>query len=429
MKPNSSSDSSERFYRRLRLLSGVELAVICVWSLLTGADTFDSPTYFTAWETLLTGVPDHLRTPVYPVIVGALRAIAGSFGGLVCLYFLQSALFILSIGWMRELLEGLVNNRKIVRWATAVYAVYPGPLTLCGIVLTESLALTGTVGLLLLLFRAYTRRDWRPAAWSALVLVALVFLRPALLYLPVALLLFWIIVICLRKTDLRVGLVGLLAPVVSLGLLAAYCSAMKANYGIAGPSSVSGTNNYFTVRSAGLLPDADIPDPDIRATVDSLLGANGPSPSREVIWAEILALSDVATPAEMIALTSEALKANPGVTLRFIVMSRLPSVCGSNCVYGGSVCPPVRALTKTVSVNSGAAILMLLILMIVMLRKDLRQKHFSLFLWFLCGLFIVAYATVTVGAQNEWPRLLIPNYPVLLILASSLLTRAVDAAR
>ena len=213
-----------------------------------------------------------------------------------------------------------------------------------------------------------------------------------------------------------------------MGVLALYCMAMSAAYGVFGPSTVSGTNNYFTVRSAGIMNPEELPRPELRAIADSLLKANGEAPDLPAMWDEVAVLSRVASPVEMGQYTSLAIKAHPVEVAKFMLTQRLADVCAADCIYGGSVCPPLRALTKPFSVNNGAAFLMMLLLMITMARADLRSRRFSTFMWFLCGLLTVTYATVTIGAQNEWPRLLLPGYPVLLILAASLMSRATAAA-
>ena len=429
MKPSiNSSLCEDKFFCRLLLVSAVELALICIYSLAVHLTANDTVSYFEAFDTLLTGQPDYLRTPVYPFIIGSLRFVFGETGGLIALYLLQSVLFLWSVKWMKELTYALVSNHRIARWAVAIYAVYPGPLTLCGIALTEAFALSGIVAVLLLTWRAFTRRSVRDVVWSAVLVAVLILLRPALIYLPVALLVFWIISWALGKADIRTRLVGIIGMLGVAGLLICYCGMMFNYYGFRSPSFVGCTNNYFTLREAGLVNPADMPTPDMRAMADSLVAVNGEVPEYTAIWDELFAIMEVSRPAEFMQYCVDAIRNHPAAVAKYIVQKRMADVASSDCVYGGSVCPPVRALTKIISVNSGAALLMLIILMVMLAVNDVRHKHFSMFMWFLCGLMIVAYASVTVGAMGEWPRLLIPNYPVLLILGASFLQRVTNLA-
>lgn len=420
MKPSSSNDFSRGLYGRLYLIAALELLLICLWSLATKACPNDSESYFSAFQVIVGGSPDHLRTPLYPLVAGGLRALLGVTGGCVVLYLIQSAVFIASIRWFGTLCSALVPDSSVGRIVLIIYALYPGPLTLCGVVLTDAFALSASVGLLLLLYRALALSSWRYAAWTALLMSAMLMLRPAFLYVPLAAGLFWIVVAALHRTRPAVWLTGLASATMALGVLAFYCVAMKATYGITGPSSVSGANNYFTVRYAGILHPQELEREDLQPVADSLLRRHGAEPALELVWSEVSTLSALTHPCELSEITTAAIKAHPKEVAKYIASKRAADVADADCVYGGSVCPPVRAVTRMLSPNNGAAFLMLLILMILLARHDMRMRRFSTFIWFMCGLFIVVYATVLIGAQNEYPRLLLPNYPVLLVLAGRL---------
>ncbi len=420
MKPNSSNNYSPALYSKLYRIAALELLLICIWSIVTKAYPADAETYFSAFNTIINGSPDHLRTPLYPLVAGSLRALLGTVGGSVALYLLQSAVFIASIRWFGDLTSALLPGSRAGRIVLIIYALYPGPLTLCGMALTDSFALSASVGLLLLLYRAFSLNSWRYAAWTALLMSAMIMLRPAFLYIPLAAGLFWIVVAAMRKTAPKTWLTGLASVAVTLGVLGIYSASMKATYGISGPSSVSGANNYFTVRYAGVLYPDELEREDLRSVADSLLRRHGAQPTLEMVWNEVGTLSALTEPRELPEITTSAMKAHPKETVKYILSKRTCDVADADCIYGGSLCPPVRAVTRMLSPNNGAAFLMLLVVMILLARHDVKRRSFSTFTWFLCGLFIVIYATLLVGAQNEYPRLLIPNYPVLLLLAGRL---------
>lgn len=410
-------------YKQLYCLSAIELLLLGILQFVAGDPPSDSVTYFAAWDKIIHGQPDSLRTPVYPLLVGGMRALFGTIGGLIAVITLQSALFVCSIGWMRSLLSRLVDNQRIVFCMTCVYALYPGPLTLCGVVLTEALALAGMTGLLLLSLRAYETGSQRDITMAGVTMLGMVLLRPALIYLPPCFALLWIVILCINRAARRIAVLGLAGCAISIVAIAAYSAEMHRLYGFNGPSSVSAINNYFTARGAGVLVSNEINAPELRAAIDSVATLN-PDPDIDSMWDEISAVTAVGGINMLAEQVTSSIQAHPVEVAKYILTERFKALCESDCVYGGNVLPAIRALTKPVSPNTGTAILMLLIGASILLRHDRRAQRFSLFQWFLCGLFITAYTTVLVGAPGEWPRLLIPNYPVLLsIIAFSFGTK------
>lgn len=407
-------------FRTLYIISAVEMIVFFILITLRGTEAGDTVTYFTAWDTLLSGIPDSLRTPLYPVFVGSLRAVFGVTAGRIAVCLIQCALFLCSIRWFAKLAEALTGNRTVTFWATAVYAVYPGSLTLNCMLLTESLALSGTTGLLWLTYKAFTRNDTKAAVGAAVVTCALVLLRPALIFIPLLFGLFWLIALIARKSTLRTAAISLSGCVVALAILGGYCLAMKSTYGISSPSSVSAINNYFTIREAGIIDSQQIGNPRMRQIVDSILAARPLPGTLGDTWAEVDAISANANPAEMAEFTTGAISAHPVETVRYLMTVRLPEAVGDDAVYGGSVLAPVRALTKLIGVNIGGTLALLLVFVVILLRN----RSFEPVKWLVAALFTATVATAVLGAQGEWQRLIVPAYPALLVMASCTLMHA-----
>lgn len=411
------------------VISALEMTVFLLLMPLIGRESSDTATYFSAWDTLLTGSPDSLRTPLYPIFVGSLRAMFGARVGALVALLVQCTLFLFSIRWFAHLAEAISGNGTIARWATAVYALYPGPLTLNCALLTESFALSGTTGLLLLTHKALTRGNNAAAAGAGAVTCALVMLRPALIFMPLLLGLFWLIAVLRRKASVKTCLISMGGCAAALIILAGYCTAMKNAYGIAAPSSVSAINNYFTARGAGAIDPQAAPTPQLRHALDSITTLRPLPGTADETWSEVAALSRLTTPAEMAELTSGAISAHPVETLRHIISVRLPEAVSDDAVYGGTILPPVRALTKLIGVNIGGALALMLLFAVMLLRHDLRHHSLSIEKWLIAALFLATAATAIVGAQGEWQRLILPAYPALLIVASCVLARATTLAK
>ncbi len=114
------------------------------------------------------------------------------------------------------------------------------------------------------------------------------------------------------------------------------------------------------------------------------------------------------------------MKARPVATARYILTDRLARAVSDDAVYGGSLFPPVRALTKLIGVNIGAALALMLVFITIMLRS----RKFTPYKWLISLLFAATVATSIIGAQNEWQRLILPAYPALLLMGAATLTHA-----
>lgn len=402
-------------YKLLYCLSAVELLILALLQAAIGEVPSDSITYFSAWDSICGGQIDNLRTPVYPIFIGILH-----FPWLIAL--VQSVLFLCSIRWMRDLLSELGASRSVTFYIVAFYALFPGVLSLCSLVLTETLALVGMVALLLLSLRAFRRNRWQLAAWAALLMLAMVFLRPALIYLPVCFLLLWLVIFCVRRHLRKVAIMGVAGCVVCFGALALYSAQMKRVHDVAGTSSVSAINNYFAARGAAVLIPSEIQNPRIAALVDSLIATN-PTPTVDEMWLELPALVAVGGPRLLGKEVSAAIASHPADVGKYILMERFRQFNYADCFYGGNTIKPLRAVTQPFCINNGAANFLVLISMVLLLCADLRHRRFSIFPWFLCGTFIVACVVVLAGAPGEWPRLLVPDIPVLLSIAAIAFTR------
>lgn len=413
-------------YRIIYAISIIEMAIFLLLSPVLSDGASDTITYFEAWDTLLTGHLHDLRTPLYPLFIGSLRAISGST---VCYYaacIIQCAVFVLSIGWFRRLASETIGNSTIVFWATAIYAIYPGPLTLNCTLITESFALSGITGMLWLICKAYKNNSTKAAIGAGAVMLCLVLLRPAFIYLPCVLGVFWLIA-AFNKTRRRAGMVSIACCAATIACLGIYCAAMNKEHGISTPSSVSATNNYFTARNAGLI-SSEYAHGRLAEVIDSIISERPVPSDNSDIWQENRSIVDNSTPAEFSAYVSATIKAHPKEAIKYIVTKRIPEAVSDDAVYGGSILPPVRAITKLIGVNIGGAFALMLLFMVIYLRKDVRARRLSYMPWLMAAIFGASLFTAVVGAQGEWQRLMLPAYPTLLIMASLTLRHAIDVA-
>ncbi|MBD5282636.1 MAG: hypothetical protein HDR81_06095 [Bacteroides sp.] len=411
-------------YSLLYLISAAEMIIFLLLMPLMGREPSDTVTYFSAFDTLCSGRLDSFRTPLYPLFIGSLRAVLGSAPGRICAVMIQIFVFLCSISWFRKLAESFLSNHTVAFWLTAIYALYPGPLTLNSCLLTESFAFSGMTALLWLTYKAYARADIK-AAWGAVgVLLLLIFLRPAFIFLPIVVGFFWLIAVFCKQSR-HTALISIAGAAISIVALGLYSLEIKRLYNVMAPSTVSSCNNYFTIRGANLVtPSPSTPNPRLKASIDSILSVRLMPGTIDETWTEIQSLRRAASLTDVADYVSQTMASAPKECMKFILTERLAQALRDDATYGGYVLPPVRALTKLFAPNIGAAMALLLIFCIIASRRDLRKHKFSFLNWLMASLALAIISTSIIGAQNEWQRLILPAYPILLLILGSVFIAA-----
>jgi len=253
------------------------IAVLAVLLLVAVGPIIDDDTksYFDAWQSLCAGHLDLWRTPIYPAFAGLCQWLAGACSfvptwqttladGSTYLYYggvasgkaalwlmacLQYLVFLLSLPFLRKVVLRLTHRAT---YANVVVAVYACVLIFSGInniLLTEGLALSMTVFLAYSLQRVCCApHSVRHALLAGLWVLLLVFLRPVCLFLlPVGLVVgVWV---AWRRTGRRAGIVFGAAVVVVAALMTGYCAQFARQYGIFSPSAVGVINRYAMART------------------------------------------------------------------------------------------------------------------------------------------------------------------------------------
>lgn len=407
----------------LYLISAAEMIIFLLLMPLIGREPSDTVTYFSAFDTLCSGRLDSFRTPLYPLFVGSLRMVFGATVGRICAVLIQIAVFLLSIKWFRKLAEALSGNLTVAFWLTAIYALYPGPLTLNSCLLTESFALSGMTALLWLTYKAYARADAKAALGASGVLILLIFLRPAFIFLPFVFGFFWLIVLWGKQTrrEALISIVGAAISIVALGL---YSLEIKRLYNVMAPSTVSSCNNYFTIRGANLVTSSPTTNPQLNASIDSILAVRPMPGTVDETWTEIQSLRRAASATDVADFVSATMTSAPKECMSFILTERLAQALKDDAAYGGYVLPPVRALTKLFAPNIGAAMALLLIFCVITLRRNVSSRKFQFMDWLMASLALAMISTSIIGAQDEWQRLILPAYPILLLILGSVFLSA-----
>ncbi len=245
--PEILSDVWRRLARRTRFHA---LPLLTVLAITIGAQMIvlaagpkivrqpDTTSYTKVAASLLNNIsaPDSIRTPGYPLFLAEVSWLTGS-QNLTYAVYAQALLFVLSAVELYAL--AFIISRR--RWISAlIAALIGGNLYLANwsrVILSEPLT-TWLLISVMLCFAVYLRRpSWSALALLTLTLIASVFTRPQMLYLP-ALLLAVLIFRALRQNRPRAWMRALLqmwpaiaGMAVVYGLIAFYMFAFMQHYG------------------------------------------------------------------------------------------------------------------------------------------------------------------------------------------------------
>lgn len=233
------------------ILAAINALVLIVTKGVVFAE--DSESYINAWQDSLSqGHIDFTRTPTYPLILGALKVIAGPHLSQLCIV-LQYIVFLISVWVFRKITLQIFQSSTIGRWLTLIYALLPLTCNWASSILTESFAISGSVFLFYHLLKFFHTPSWQHVLYGTLWLTILIFLRPAFLYLLPVCLIAWVMYWRRSPKLSMYGLLGVLA--VSL-LEYGYCSKYEERFGIFAPSNVSTVNfTYLAFRDGLMKPE------------------------------------------------------------------------------------------------------------------------------------------------------------------------------
>ena len=392
------------------------------------ADNYpDTQSYIRAWDNISNGHLDELRTPVYPIYLGVMKTL---FGDKFETYAVlgQYVIFLLSIAAFYSICRRIFDSQKVIFWTTLFYTVNPCIISWCGCLLTESLAVSGIIFLLYCLFRLYDMYSFLRLFNTMLLLIVLLMLRPAFIYLIPLLLVFWTILI-FKSEKRRQSIAGLTSIFVTLIVLFTYMYNFNQIFGYFSTSSVGINNSMFIARQYGMYNPAVIEDSDFRKDVVMSYDLHGErykefliNPySDEELCKEIgniagkyshktindaIVSSYMSNPIKVITTAMRiALKAyNMPLFFTYANWGILSSLLSYIQLYMGFIYLFVTIYT---------------LILFVLIWKYRCFPYLSALMFFIAtGNLAVVFA----GAQAEWNRLIIPSYPIFILLIGQLCT-------
>ena len=372
----------------------------------------DSIGYVNAWDVFVSGKIDWSRTPVYPILLGILRTLVGKnllYWAVVCV---QSALFLLSVRYFYRLVKFFCNRTVISFWMTIFYCLVPGITSWNNVILTESLAITGSVFLFYFVIGGWTQFKKSYFVGFAACLCLLCMLRPSFLYLLPVFFCFWLVAFFLkgRKKSACWGLGGV---VLVVGVVLCYSFAFQKTYGVFTPSGIGMLNQYCIVRQRDLLNPEVVTRSDLKVDIEKIL-ESGRAETVDPYYKEFSYLNQKYSLLDVHRVVSASITSNLSKFIKETV--EIAAYAGNRNVFDSYVAKPIVKMKLNI-LYLLFAVYTLFLAVNVWRRREV--PYLSVFIYNAsCSSLILVF----VGAQEVWTRLLVPSVPLFLLMFSQLLS-------
>ncbi len=360
----------------------------------------DTPSYVEAASSLANGEIDIFRTPGYPAVITLCRSIMPQYWTEL-IFALQIGLFYFSIYLFRTLAGRCIPHSSVAAWVmTFVYAVYPAFHIFAFFVATESLGILEVVLLMWLLERWLRKEGWGYYVGITLVSMSMVALRPSLLTIPLAMIATALVLVFSRRWRHK-SLLLFLSAMIQFGVCVPYVLAIHRRINIYSVSIVSVINDYACWRLPGTLYPELFDDPKVAhiiAVNDSVNANEKPVPRN---FYEVEAVAARIGWDGIASYNKRARAAHPDVYLQLI---------WGRCIE--SVSPPFSK-----NILYYALTLIYTVWLVCHMIRRRRVYGISLFM----DIFSLGtIASVIIGAQADWARLIMPMAPAAFIMAGQL---------
>lgn len=403
-------------YSALAVIALAEFIVLWIISSLQEAPS-DGITYFIAADDLLAGKVNIGRTPVYPLILAFLRAVFGA-GVNVAVILLQFATFLASAYFLRKLCTIFRLKERVTFWVVAIYLLWPGTIGYCPVVLTETFSVCGVLFMLWFLAKSAVEGVkiadvLRAGFW----LVFLIFLRPVFVYLVVAFLIYYGALIFVEHTrqGRLASVAGIAVAFAALGMVGVYKAEVTKTYGIASFSNISTINNYYLIRTSGLLSPELAQDSTFRSILSTFEQGDVHNSFDKILAEDDILRAAKISPVAFEAYVNSVIAANPAKVVQGALYR------WSHDASGAAIMPsapqfPIYVLERFIAPSISAFWLFFIVFTAMALRQWHRSKRLpaqSLIYLLVAGGLVGASI---LGAMNDWPRLCMPVFPVVLLL-------------
>lgn len=392
---------------------------IYVQSGLPMGDTMpDTDSYYNSWDILVSGQIDVRRTPVYPIVLGACRAIFGQYSAAVVVA-LQWIAFLCALACLWRLLCSMKINRglsfMVILGGISVFSVSKYNAYL----LTESFNLSGMIFWMSLMYECVAgRRRMRDFIWLSTTTLVLIFLRPGNLFLLVVNVLAAGFFMLKNKDRRKWGTVGIGMMMTGV-LLTVYAFGVKSKIGVFTVTEVSINNNYTCDRASGVIDPALVEDAALRDSLAMEIHKNGERIGENIQnWT---VYNSLLTERWMILgkigyqgfekLIADSRREHPDKYAKGLAVRAVCMMSYRLGIFGAM----------------GYVYLITAIMAVVGILNYRRELRMSVFTLLMAATVAAGLAVCVLSGPNDWGRLCLPVYPMALLLACMLVQRVLRA--
>lgn len=406
--------------QRLLALTIFTIAVTIYWLVAGKQESPDQLSYFTAWKNFSSGVIDMERTPVYPFIIGLAKWLGGESHTTTVIILIQNIVACIAVPYAYKTARRATHSDKAAFWTAAAIAFIPDLVAWRNSIMTESLAMSGSIFLIYNTIAIYDGKSKWNLLGFTFWLFFLVYLRPSFVYmLPVLVLVFAMMIYQKRELWMRSATAIAVVGAVSVSLFF-YCSAFYRAYGVFAPTSIAIENEFYDMRQSGDLDPSKAENKQLGEFIAKTYRENGVRLYQyaycPILWHDL----DYALKHWQLTDMQQFVKASrtPKNVIRGIA-TRTYYASRDVVVY-----PRAKSLFEAFNFTIGWIYLMLVIYVILLCRQWRREKQIpwvNILIFLLSSLNLI---TAIVGAfgQNvgEWGRLIYPSKFIYLIMTVQL---------
>ncbi|MCH5245178.1 MAG: hypothetical protein J1E84_01845 [Muribaculaceae bacterium] len=387
----------------------------------------DSYSYIDASYSIFEGNIDIARTPVYPLILGIMRLVAGPVYMFPLVALFQFGLFLLSARYLRLISLKFLGSRRAAFWVTGLYLVIPSFSTYCVIITTDSLAVSGLIFLTWFMVRNLPDKPKpRDMICTGVSMLTLILLRPIFVYLILVYIVYYAIYfmqnrVGCKRIDLIVCTAVLVA--VSAGLFA-YKSMVNSVYGIKSITIITAVNNYALAReSVGIHPEL-AKDRELRDLLEVVDTAKTENEWKDF---EILGKYVNKYPNRFEAYINDLIWVSPFTIAKKIYHRFLYEVPKYNVFVNPTVVyeysyPVMYPFDLFTTVCPGFYFYWIVVLsyLAICVRNVCKARNVPIYSLLFLLLSLGLVLTAVIGAQSDYSRLTLPVAPIFLLISVKL---------
>lgn len=402
----------------------ITIVILTLYNITPSIGGYDVPYYFLAGEHLWNGELDCLRTPVYPLLLKVFSVCFGDKGSIAGIIILQSVVYLISVASLKSITTQVIKNQKIQYAVMLLYVLCVAP-GWCNEMLTESLSISGCVIITDLIVRYIKKSTYSLSFAIALLSIILVFLRPSFIFLFAILPFLWI-VLWIRKKQRLLQSISLILMLLCATSYFAYCKAYEKEYGVFTSSISFVCNDIYNLKRSGVWNIERVTNPQTKQLMRGIEASVNYEPIYQAVMNDHKSLSSIIQGCNEMNTGNEKQLREHQIKITAVSFDkRFSASVNTQTPISSALFASSLFLSLPLSLFYFIVVISLLALMIYFfLKKNIPLTATTIILFTAAQCFgIVLYAS------EAHERLLLPVYPLFLVLLGITLEKFFDFAK